>query len=394
LPPVVATALLAIALVAAILPPGYPAYIGGYVALIAAILALVGYGWSERAVFRHPTALAILAAIGLVALTLPFVYTGPADVLAPVVLLPMLSAIALGALARPAHTIPSPVLFASLCLLAVFIACVGGAYEHFVLGTYRPGLGNNPIHYASLAVMAGGLALVGVSAGSSPLRYIFLLGPILGLACAVIADSRGPMLSAVAMTIVGLAVLTPRLWHDRWFRVATLLGVLAGIGAVLYLTASGSTRIAGLIETGLNIFRFTGSSDDSRTALYVSALEMLRSSPVFGVGLGQIMPIAESLFPQQLDGVGLENLHADWANFAAMAGGLGLLAWLLLLAAPLLLLVDRRARQDGPIVLGAVLLTTGQIALGASNATFGVLPQTMVYAIPLGYFLARSRRLH
>lgn len=99
------------------------------------------------------------------------------------------------------------------------------------------------------------------------------------------------------------------------------------------------------------------------------------------------MPIAESLFPQKLDGVGLENLHADWANFAAMAGGLGLVAWLLLL-------VDPRARRDGPIVLGAVLLTTAQIALGASNATFGVLPQTMVYAIPLGYFLARSRRLH
>jgi O-antigen ligase len=72
---------------------------------------------------------------------------------------------------------------------------------------------------------------------------------------------------------------------------------------------------------------------------------------------------------------------------------MGLLAWLLLLAAPLLLLLGPRARQDRPIVLGAVLLTTGQLVLGISNATFGILPQTMIYAVATGYFLVRARRL-
>ncbi len=390
---VTATALLLIALVAAILPPGYPAYIGAYVSLVAAISALIGFGWRERAAFRHPTALAILFAIALVAAALPFVYRGTADLLAPILLLPMLTTIALGLLARPARFVPGPAIFASLCLMASFTAFGGGAYEHFVLGIYRPGLGNNPIHYASLATMAGGLALVGVAGGTSPWRYLFLLGPIFGLACAVIADSRGPMLGAVIMTLVGVLVLTRWLWRDRWFRLAMLIGALLATGAAIYLVGSGNTRVAGILESGLDIFRFTGGSDDIRAALYVSALEILRISPIVGVGLGQIMVTAESLFPDLVAGSGLENLHADWANFAAMAGGLGLLAWLLLLAGPLLLMLDGGARRDRTVVLGTVLLTTGQSVLGISNATFGVLPQTVIYAAALGYFLARARHL-
>lgn len=150
--------------------------------------------------------------------------------------------------------------------------------------------------------------------------------------------------------------------------------------------------VASIVQNGLYIFRFTGGSDDIRAALYASAIEILRTSPIVGVGLGQIMVVAETLFPNLVVGTGLENLHADWANFAAMAGILGLLAWLLLLAAPLLLLLDHRARQDRPIVLGAILLTTGQFTLGVSNATFGILPQTVIYAVGLAYFLVRARR--
>jgi O-antigen ligase len=143
----------------------------------------------------------------------------------------------------------------------------------------------------------------------------------------------------------------------------------------------------------MQIFQFTGGPDDIRAALYASAVEILKSSPIVGVGLGQVMPMAESLFPDLVPQFGLDNLHADWANFGAMAGGLGLLAWLLLLAAPLLLLLDAETRRQRPIALGAVLLTTGQLVLGISNATFGILPQTMIYAVALGYFLVLTRRM-
>jgi O-antigen ligase len=391
-PSSLASALLMIAIAAIILPPGYPAYFGVYVTLGAALLALLGYGWRERATYSHPTSLAILAAIVLVSGALPFVYRGVQDLLAPVLILPMLTTIALGVLARPARWVPGPTIFASICLAGSLIALIGGAYEHFVLGVYRPGLGNNPIHYASLAAMSGCLAMVGVVSGTAQWRYLFLLGPVFGLGSAVIADSRGPMLGALAMTAVGMLALTVWLWRDRLFRIALLFCLAIAIGGAVYLVGSGNARIAGILQSGLDIFRFTGGSDDIRAALYASAIEILRTSPLVGVGLGQIMLTAETMFPELVAGTGLENLHADWANFAAMAGVMGLLAWLLLLAAPLLLLLDHRARQDRATLLGALLLTTGQFALGVSNATFGILPQTVIYAVALGYFLARTRR--
>lgn len=386
-----ASLLLVIAIAATILLPGYPAYIGAYIALFAAILALLVYGGRERAVFSHPTSLAILAAILLVGGPLPFVYRGPQDLLAPVLILPMLATIALGVLARPARWVPSPTVFGLICLIGSLIALVGGSYEHFVLGIYRPGLGNNPIHYATLAAMSGCLAMVGVISSTAQWRYLFLLGPVFGLGCAVIADSRGPMLGALAMSAVGILALTVWLWREGLFRVAVLISSGIAGGVIVYLVGSGNTRVASIVQNGLDIFRFTGGSDDIRAALYASAIEILRTSPLVGVGLGQIMVRAETQFPNLVSGTGLENLHADWANFAAMTGALGLLAWLLLLAAPLLLLVDRGARQDRPIVLGAILLTTGQFTLGVSNATFGILPQTVIYAVGLGYFLVRAR---
>lgn len=388
-----ATILLSVAVVAMILLPGYPAYIGAYVALTAALLTILVFGWGERAVFSHPTSLAILCAILLVGGALPFVYSGPQDLLAPVLILPMLTAVALGALARPSKWVPSPSIFAAICLVGSLVALVGGAYEHFVVGLYRPGLGNNPIHYASLAAMSGCLAMIGVISCRGPWRYLYLLGPVSGIGCAVFADSRGPMLGALVMSAVGILTLTVWLRHERLFRIAVLASALLSASVTAYLVIRGNGRAASIVQSGLDIFRFTGGSDDIRTALYVSALEILRTSPLVGVGLGQIMVTAETKFPNLIGGSGLENLHADWANFVAIAGTLGLLAWLLLLAAPLLLLIDQKARLDRSIVLGSVLLTAGQFALGVSNATFGVLPQTVIYAVVLGYLLVRARRL-
>jgi len=389
----ISSALLLTAVAAAILPPGYLAYIGSYIALIACLLSFVLFMSHERDALAHPTSLAILAAIALVAFSVPFVYQSPQDLLAPVLLLPMLCSIALGLLARPARYVPGTTAFAAICLAAAALALAGGAFESFVLGALRPGLGNNPIHYASLAVMAGGLSVVGVLSVQSSWRHLFLLGPIFGLGSALVADSRGPMLGAAAVATVGYFALLVWLWNDVTLRRIILTTLLLTSVASAFLINVGNSRIASILNSAFNIFRFTGGSDDIRTMLYSSAIQILRRSPIVGVGLGQIMQTAQELFPHRPEPTWLENLHADWANFAAMAGSIGLLAWLLLLAAPTLLLVNKTCRQDRPVVLGVIVMTTGQLVLGISNATFGILPQTTIYAVALGYFLVRARRL-
>lgn len=329
----------------------------------------------------HPTSLAILAVILLVSVALLFTYRGPHYILASVLILPMLTTIALGLLARPAKWVPSPTLFASICLVGSLIALMGGVYEYLVLDVCRPGLGNNPIHYASLAAMSGCLAMEGVVSGKAWWRYLFLLGPILGLGV------RSRPLMVHCFPWHGRKHNGPGSKRERHYDRGGLVAV-----AVAYLVGGGNLRVAGIIQSGLDIFRFTGGPDDTRAALHASAIEIRRASPIVGVGVGQIMEAAETMFPNLLAGTGRENLHADWASFAAMAGALGLLAWLLCCCLrPYSCWSTAGRGRIGRSCGGAVLLANGQFILGARNATFGILPHTVIDAVGLGYLLARAR---
>lgn len=394
LPPNFAGVLLLVAIAATILPPGYSAYVGAYVTLAVSLVGAILYGRHEYEAIKHPPIGAIGCSIALVASTVPFVYHSAADLLAPLLLLPLLSAAAISMLAQSARWAPRPALFASLCLAAAGAALLGGAFEHFILAVHRPGLGNNPIHYASLSALSGCLAVVGLIDGKSRWRYVFLLGPTLGIGTAVISGSRGPLMAALVMTLIAIPLLAVWLRREKLFLLAVVLATAIGVGATAYLIIVGNDRVVTVMTHALNIFAPRGDTNDIRTALYASAIEVLKSSPWVGRGLGQIMDTAKLLFPEQPQVFSLENLHADWANFGAMAGGIGLLAWLLLLSAPLLILLEPNARKDRVTALGTLLLVAGQFVLGISNATFGILPQTTLYAIALGYFLARqtSRR--
>lgn len=391
--PNVDTVLFAIALVAGVLPPGYAAYIGAYVTMAACIAGLVTGGWRETTMFTRPLSIAILTAIGLVIATVPFTYRSPVDLAAPSFILPMLVSLALGAQAVRSSWIPDPLTFAWLCIGAAGLALVAGGVEHFMLGVYRGGLGNNPIHYATMATMTGCLALVGVIATRSGWRYIFLLGPLFALGAAFIADLRGPMVGALIMTVVGLVLLTKWLWHERFFRTIILTGIVIITATAMPLVLSGNSRVGSLFTSALNLFRFTGTSDDIRVSLYASALDTLAKSPIVGIGLGQLMEPARRLYPEWPAILSLEHLHADWANFAVMSGGLGLVAYLLLLTAPLLALLSPVVRNDRPSILLVILLVSGQFSLGLSNAMFGILPQTLLYAVGIGYLLAHTVHL-
>src|SRR5690606_25532675 len=95
----------------------------------------------------------------------------------------------MGLMANSSQKLPSPTVFGLICLVAAATAFVAGAYEYFMLGSGRVGLYNNPIHYASLAAMTGGLALVGAAATNTAWRYLFLSGPVFGLGATILSGS-------------------------------------------------------------------------------------------------------------------------------------------------------------------------------------------------------------
>lgn len=378
-----------VAIAATLMLPGYTAYIGSYVTLGISVLGLAIMGWTNRSVLSSHSLQAIHLALLLLAISVPFVYRSSADLMAPVLLLPMLAATGLAVIGTRARQ-PSPTVVASLALAGATIASVGGLIEHLAFGVARPGLGNNPIHYATLAVFAGSIALVGVSAGVERWRYVFLVGPLMGLSAAVLSGSRGPLVAGALMAIAGMTILGLSRWRDPIFRTLCFGLLLVGCLFAVGLLISDNSRLTRLADGAFDIFQMTGGKDDIRAALYASAVEVLRRSPWVGVGFGSLMTAAETMFPDLVPRYNLENLHADWANMGTMAGLLGLFAYALLLIAPLLLLIPARSRRDQSLVLLACLLSLGQVMLGLSNAMFGVLPQTVMFATMLGYLVARS----
>jgi len=386
----IAAALLITIAVAILCLPGGSAYTGSYVAMALCLVALVTYGWAGRDILRAASIRAILAALFLVSLSLPFVYRSVQDLMGIVILLPMLCAISVAILMRVARPTLGPTIFAILCLTGAAAAFTAGLAEQIWLLMDRPGLGTNPIHYGSLAAMAGGLAVVGAVASRSPWRYLFLLGPAFGIAATLLSGSRGPLMGALIMAAGTCPFLVTWFWREQAFRIAAIASLCLSVVAIMAVLGSGNYRALSIFESAFNIFRFTGSSDDIRAAFYVSSIQAFVDSPVYGHGLGQLMDTVRRMFPGAPNVLYLEHLHADWANFAVMSGSLGLLAYAALLAAPLLALRSAKARADRPVLLGTVVLFCGQLTLGTSNAVFGVLPQTVMYAVMAGYLIGRS----
>lgn len=362
-------------------------FFADYVIFVIGLLG-IGMGIIEknRVLIATPIACVWLAGL-LLLVTIPFVFRGTADLVPLGASLLVLVSAGMAVIFLAGYRYISPIYFHICCLTAVVLAVLAGGLEHLVTGIDRVGVGNNPIHYAALSVLLGFLAIPGVVATSSRLRFMFLLGPLLALAAAVLSGSRGPLLATLMLSLVTAVIFV--LWYSR---DRALMGALVGVACIAIIAAA----LVGLVMPGraLSVFSAlghvasggSGAIDQYRLAMYRTALSVLQSSPFYGIGFGQIMPLTVAANADLVYMYSLQDLHSDPANFSASAGVPGLLAYLLLVAAP----VTLWRRDQHRLNLTIILLAAGQLSLGLTNTTFGILPQTMLYAAALGYCLAVS----
>lgn len=382
--------LASIMMVAGLAFMGTAPFVADYIVLAAGLFGLGLALVSRDAVLKTLPARLPLLALGLIALTIPFVYKGELDLLPLGVFAAFLLVPGVAVLIQRSPEWLSPYAFALVCLTGAVTACLMGLAESSAIEGMRVGAGNNPIHYGGIAAMLGFMALTGVVAGRSPMRLLFLLGPPAGLVAVLISGSRGPLLAWVALGIVSGPLL---LWWGR--RDLVLLGLFAvgAIAAITMLALNTDMRAIGELTAFVTTFLsggVAGTSDAVRSAMLSSAGEALVQSPIYGLGLGKIMDFALTRYPDA--GIGdLDNYHNDLANFAAMGGLLGLLAYGLVMLTPLALLWPAAARQNHALVLGSVMLVLGYGVLGLTNAMFGILPQTMLFVLVLGYLMALQR---
>ena len=387
----VALALASTLMVAGLVFAPIASYTACYLVLAACLIALILYGPSQFEAARQRPMAAVLGAFVLLALTLPFVYRTPADLVPLVILLPLLLVAGVPVLARLERSFFQPGFFALLCLTGAITACAAGFSEQAMAVAGRAGVGNNPIHFGSLAVLIGLVARLGLFASKSPWRYLFLLGPVMGIGAVIASGSRGPLLGAVGMTVVAAPLLVVWLWRDKIFLSLAAIGAVGA--AAVVATQRDQRAFQALADLG-NVMNLSSVLDVYRQAMYRSALIAFEQSPLVGHGFGQMMVFARQQMPDSPDMQSFDHLHADWANFVTMGGALGLAAYLLLVIAPLLVLIPPAARRDKVLVLGAMLLFAGQFVLGLTNTTFGVMPQSMLYVTVLGWLAARADELH
>ena len=116
----------------------------------------------------------------------------------------------------------------------------------------------------------------------------------------------------------------------------------------------------------------------------MSAYNAFLASPIVGYGLIGFVEKVVAFPPLSGAPVGFDHLHNDLADFAVAGGAMGILAYGLFLAAPVVEAVRApRGRNRRVAVLMSTTICVGYAGMGATNAMLGVMSQTLLYAVVL-----------
>lgn len=338
--------------------------------------------WGDaRVSLRRPIVWMSLLALGLVGVAYGM-SSGLQGLVGLIFFAPLLCVWPLVTVARKADISIVPI----LAVLALCGAAGAGiiAIEEFVTtGTSRAGgTVANPIHFADVALMVGFVGTLGLFVTPGRWRLAFSISPVMAVIAVVLSGTRGAVVAALLMlaTMV-VAAAFARLLTRRVVAIGAGLIALAVVAAVLFGVGSlsGVQRILADIGQTLAHGAPTDTSTDNRLQMYLGGLRAFLESPLVGHG-----PFNFTAVAGQLADIPFENtphLHNDIVDLAASAGIMGLIAYTLLLAAPIVEVMRSPRGQDrtgGAIVV--ITLIIGFFVMGLTNAMFGILTVTTLYA--------------
>jgi O-antigen ligase len=285
--------------------------------------------------------------------------------------------------------------------LAAAAGCMAGLgvalYDAVVLGLQGPGASvNNPIHFANIVLTLSFVSFAGFYEERPAIRVLAMLGGLAGLTALWLSDARGPLIALPPMLAMGLFVMA-------WQRLAGRGRVLLVVTSLVLALGMASLIWWGRILDDLGPFSdamlllregtITDHSTWERVTMYQSAWNALMASPLYGHGLSDLVSKAALFAPQGAELRIYDHLHSDLADFAVGGGLLGLVAYFCLLLSPLFAL-DWRGRS--PAAQGAVFIAAtvclGYFVMGLTNAMFGLLSQTVLFAVVVAVTLCLSRQ--
>lgn len=371
-------------------------YGGAYLVIFLLLLAIVwclGWRlpiWSLR---QNPASQMFLLAYALIVIAFVCSARKPSDIVAVgnfVILAAFVPINAMfGRLAAPRNA----EYVAALALAGSILALGLAVYQVMVLGMPRATGGAGPIWGAEAVLIVGFLALIGWFAPTSFLpRPVYLLGPICAGLTAVLTGSRGPMLAIPVIMVALFATSTRR------FQLALLLAaaaaIAAGVGIYLFWP-SATSRVDSMFANIRDLAR-TGSLNDTsgsiaaRTIFWNIGIEAFLHSPVVGYGWAHFLEAAYTYLPdhgQAFDAGkwGLKfnkHLHSDILDLGVSAGILGLFAYGMIIAAPLVgAFRSVRDSQFKSRTVGAIILSVGYFTCGLTYLMFGFEYHTTLFVV-------------
>jgi O-antigen ligase len=345
--------------------PSSPVYEGG---------GLRGAWWREQ----RAAALLFAAAFLLIALSALGAMRQPSDLLA---IVPYVA---------PLFFLPLARLFGNRDLNLPRLALIGAAVGLATALALRYGIPDkpragegafitDPYRLAVTTLLCATLAL-GALFTRERRRWLSLLGLVAAAATIWLTGSRTTLIGVPALLLITALCFV----RSPAAIVALLAGAVALIGAALFIELPGKTRMR-LWDVLGGMVRGDTVSDESirvRLKLWGDGVHDFLEAPLFGHGWGDwmIAPLRDR-FPADLESLHtIQHMHNDALHYAMAGGGLGVAAWLLLLAAPLAgyfaLPGPARSRQRLHAVL---LLSLGYLVLGLPDIMLASPAQLTLY---------------
>ena len=214
-------------------------------------------------------------------------------------------------------------------------------------------------------------------------RWLSLIGLATAVGVILLTGSRTALLGLPALLFV-----TALCFVRRPVLIGAVIAATAAVvAAILFVELPGTARTR-LIDVALRIAEGGTVSDAAiniRLGLYRAGTELFAANPLAGLGWTSAMmePVRALLTPEQLRWGQVVHLHNDVLQFAVSGGVLGLAAWALILAAPIVGYLRLPRESRSPQRLHALLvLVTGALVLGLPD-TFLAAPMTLTIYVVL-----------
>ncbi|MEQ1902355.1 MAG: O-antigen ligase family protein [Devosia sp.] len=361
---------------------------GPEAAYIALIFLLIGVPVAGpellKAVRQNSAAVLFLGAFFLLTVATVATASSPRDFGAIISFVPLLLAIPAIALFSSLSRDAAAVRVVSLALVGSMMAAAHGLYEVVIAGQARASGNFSAIFFADLGVLFGFVAAGGVLL-QSRWRLIFVLGPLAGLACALLADTRGAILASIPLAALLLVFWMAGTAKRGPMKVA---GVLL-LALVIAVSMIGSGRVPSVFQTITQVVTDGGAdvSTNNRLRFYRAGLSSFLDAPLFGHGWTRRFTAAQEFMPPKFQNrpAGRHaHLHNDLLNFASGAGILGVAAYLLSVFAPLFAVWSSAVGPERRFWLyTASVASIGFGAMGLTDSMF-------VFEVPKVVFIVLS----